>query len=258
MNAFSSPVSADDIAATLERLRSRTPRVHCITNAVAQTFTANVLLALGAVPSMTVAPDEVEGFAKSADALLVNLGTLDRERRHAIPQAMAAASLAGRPIVLDPVFVNRSEVRCAYARDLLAERPTLLRANQPEIESLLPGPDPTGSLAAKGIALAMTGPEDLVWAGDREVRLGNGDPLLARVTATGCAGGAVMAAFLAVEPDPLHAAAAALSVFNIAGEIAAENARGPGTLVPELLDTLYGLEPKQIAGRLKLTGVKED
>ena len=50
-----------DIAAeTQERLRARAPRVHCITNAVAQAFTANVLLAAGAVPSMTIAVNEPE------------------------------------------------------------------------------------------------------------------------------------------------------------------------------------------------------
>ena len=43
----SSPAAA---AAVLERIRTRAPRVHCITNAVAQNFSANMLLALGAVP----------------------------------------------------------------------------------------------------------------------------------------------------------------------------------------------------------------
>ena len=51
-----SPTVAADI---LERLRERRPRVHCITNAVAQNFTANMLLAAGAMPSMTIAPEEV-------------------------------------------------------------------------------------------------------------------------------------------------------------------------------------------------------
>ena len=72
-----SSVTADILA----RLRARAPRVHCITNSVAQAFTANVLLAAGAVPSMTLAAEEIGGFVASADALLVNLGTFDAERR---------------------------------------------------------------------------------------------------------------------------------------------------------------------------------
>ena len=90
----SSPLTSElpNIAADiLARVRARKPRVHCITNAVAQAFTANVLLAAGAVPSMTVAPEEIGEFVARADALLVNLGTLDRERRAA---ALVAACLA--------------------------------------------------------------------------------------------------------------------------------------------------------------------
>ena len=41
----------------LARLRTCGPRVHCITNAVAQNFTANVLLAAGCVPSMTLSAE---------------------------------------------------------------------------------------------------------------------------------------------------------------------------------------------------------
>ena len=80
--------SSDDLPAitadVLERIREKRPRVHCITNAVAQNFTANMLLAAGAVPSMTIAQKEVRAFAARADALLVNLGTFDAERQKAV------------------------------------------------------------------------------------------------------------------------------------------------------------------------------
>src|SRR5437899_6715494 len=98
-------VSADILA----RIRARRPRVHCITNAVAQNFTANLLLAAGAIPSMTVAPDEIADFVGTADALLVNLGTFDRERREAVEIAVKQVVNVGRPWVLDPVFVDRSQ-----------------------------------------------------------------------------------------------------------------------------------------------------
>ena len=65
----------DDVAQAacmaLERLRAKGPRVHCITNAVAQNFTANVLLSLGCVPSMTLSAEEVGNFVSGAQALLV-------------------------------------------------------------------------------------------------------------------------------------------------------------------------------------------
>src|SRR5712691_4895713 len=83
----------DVAAAILARLAARSPRVHCITNAVAQNFTANVLLAAGAVPSMTVAPEEIVDFVTRADALLINLGTLDRERREAAEMAIETVEI---------------------------------------------------------------------------------------------------------------------------------------------------------------------
>lgn len=245
-------ITAGDIGEVLARLKQAAPRVHCITNAVAQQFTANVLLALGAVPSMTIAPEEVVSFARSADALLINLGTLDVTRRVAIPKAITSAKEHGRPIVLDPVFVNRSPVRCAYAQELLDMSPTVLRANEDELTALFPDTDPLAALQGSPVALAMTGAQDLVSGAPGAIRLANGHPLLSRVTATGCAGGAVIAAFLAVEKDSVLAVASALSVFNIAGEIAADRARGPGSLVPELLDALYLVDEAQIAARLKL------
>src|SRR6188508_2866694 len=81
----------------LERLRKRRPRVHCITNAVAQAFTANMLLAVGAVPSMTIAQKEVKASAARADALLLTLGPFDPERQKASLAAVGTANTAGIP-----------------------------------------------------------------------------------------------------------------------------------------------------------------
>src|ERR1700737_5342975 len=118
------------------RVRERRPRIHCITNAVAQNFTANVLLAAGAVPSMTVAPDEIADFVARADALLINLGTFDRERREAAEIAAEEAIEEQRPWVLDPVFVDRSQVRCTFAAKLMARMPRLVRLNGAEFTAL--------------------------------------------------------------------------------------------------------------------------
>src|SRR3954454_8409275 len=94
------PAIAADV---LERLQARRPRVHCVTNAVAQAFTANMLLAAGAIPSMTIARNEIAAFVARADALLINLGTFDAERQAASLKAVAAADKGRIPWVLDPV-----------------------------------------------------------------------------------------------------------------------------------------------------------
>ena len=110
--------------------------MHCITNAVAQASTANTLLAVGAVPSMTIAPEEVGDFVKRAGALLVNLGTFDAERRAAAAIAIDAANELSLPWVLDPVFVDRSAPRAAYAKELAARAPKAMRLNRAEFVAL--------------------------------------------------------------------------------------------------------------------------
>ncbi len=244
-------LTPETVFGVLERVREQAPRVHAITNTVAQTFSANALLAIGAVPSMTIAREEVAGFAASADALLINLGTLDEARRAAIPLAIEAARDAGRPVCLDPVFVERSPLRCAYARDILQHAPDLVRVNQAELSALLPDKQTVEALLAAGAVLVVTGPQDKIEGRSGDYCLLNGDKLLARVTATGCAGGAVLAACAAVERDAGLAAACGVSIFNIAGEIAAGRAGGPGSLVPELLDALYGLSLRDVETRLR-------
>src|SRR4029079_1569960 len=109
------PEIAADI---LMRLRARSPRVHCITNAVAQHFTANTLLAAGAIPSMTLAAEEIGAFVARADGLLVNLGTFDDERRAATAAALEVAAERRIPWVLDPAVIDRSEARAISADSL--------------------------------------------------------------------------------------------------------------------------------------------
>ena len=175
--ASTKALSPETVFERLEHVRASAPRVHAITNAVAQNFTANVLLALGAVPSMTLAPEEVAGFAASAGALLVNLGTLDDIRRQAIPLAIDAARKAGRPVCIDPVFVDRSPLRCAYARDLTALKPDLVRLNAAEMEALFPDRERVDELIASGTVIAVTGEEDRIESRGEDFRLQNGHPL---------------------------------------------------------------------------------
>ena len=241
------PAIAADI---VERLRRRAPRVHCVTNSVAQNFTANMLLAAGAVPSMTTAPEEIAAFVRGADALLVNLGTFDAERRAAVEAALAARE--GRPWVLDPVFVDRSPDRAAFARSLLAARPAVVRLNRAELGTLAAGADARAAAARWTTIVALSGATDVVTDGVASLSLGNGHALMARVTAMGCAGSALVAACLAVEPDPLTAAASALLLLGIAGEQAAGASRGPGTFATAIIDALDALNGATIRQSAKV------
>ena len=243
-------------AEILERIRARRPRVHCITNAVAQTFTANMLLAAGAVPSMTIAQKEVRAFAARADAVLINLGTFDVERQKASLAAVAVANKAGIPWVLDPVFIERSPPRAAFAKKLLAQKPRALRLNAAEFGAFSGGKTDDTALQrfAKGrrVVVGLTGAQDFVRDGERLATIANGHLLMARVTAMGCVASALVGACLAVEPDAWKATAAALIAIGVAGEIAAGRARGPGSFVPEILDAVYALDRDTLMAKAKV------
>jgi hydroxyethylthiazole kinase len=84
--------------------------------------------------------------------------------------------------------------------------------------------------------------------------LANGHPLMGRVTALGCALSAIAAGFAALTPSAFEAAAAAVAVFGIAGETAAERGDriGSGSYRVRFIDQLGWVEAKDITRRLKL------
>ena len=237
-------------------LHARGPRVHCITNTVAQAYTANMVLAAGGVPSMTLSAEEIGSFVARADALLVNLGTFDAERREATGVAIAAAHEHRRPWVLDPVFVDRSPSRAAFARDLVRRGARVVRLNHAELTALADGATREDAMAyarATGVVVAVSGAADLITDGMRTIAIGNGHPLMARVTAMGCAGSALVAACLALEPDALMASAAALIALGVAGEIAAEKSAGPGSFAFHIIDALAALDAPTVMARAKVS-----
>jgi hydroxyethylthiazole kinase len=219
-------------------------------------LSANALLALGAVPSMTFRAESMPDFLATSDSLVVNLGMLDAEREAAIRRAAPLARELGRPWVLDPVKVERSGSRRDLALGLLELGPSVVRANEREIRALA-GRETVAEAArllaaASGGTIAATGAADLVIAEGREARLANGTPLMDQVTAMGCTLSAIVGAFLAVAPSAWAAATAALLCFAVAGEIAAARAAGPGSFTPALLDVLAALDGGQLLDHARL------
>lgn len=263
-----SEITTDTLAEALEALRARGPLVQCLTNVVVTGWTANVLLAVGAAPAMVDNPAEAGVFATVADAVLVNLGTPYAETVASMRVAVEAARAAGTPWVLDPVAVGGLPWRTEVARELLECGPTVVRGNASEIGALSGGSggrgveavdtpesviDAAGSLASKlGTTIAVSGQVDHLTDGGRLLRITNGHPWLTRVTGSGCALGALTAAFAALSPTPLVAAAAATAVLTVAADVAAERTTGPGSFAVALLDELCDLTPGQLAARTRL------
>ena len=220
----------------LERLREKRPAVHCLTNTVAEPITANALLAIGAIPSLTSDAEEVGEFVRSADGLLINLGTPNTQMRDARRMATDIATQKSIPWVLDPVMVDRSSIRREEALDFVTTGPTAIRCNAAEAKAL--------KLHESGFSgiLAQTGEIDEVRSRDRAQNLRTGHPLMTQVTAAGCALSAVVAAFLATSPDtPFEASVAALLVFGTAGALAGADTKGPGSFAAGLLDQHHAI-----------------
>ena len=259
-----------DPGRTLAELRARKPLVHSITNYVVMNETANAVLALGALPVMAHARDEVAEMVGLAGALVLNIGTLEESWIESMLLAGTAANERGIPVVLDPVGAGATSYRTETAKRILDEVDvSVLRGNPGEVatlvgvaaevrgvESIGAGGD-AAELAREaartlGVVASVTGAVDHVSDGERAVAVSNGHELLAAVTGTGCMSTVLTGCFLAAKDDALEAAAEALVAFGVAGEDAAVDAKGPGSFHVALYDALAALDPATLTGRAKI------
>jgi hydroxyethylthiazole kinase len=236
--------------------------------------TANATLALGALPVMAHAREEVEEMVALAGALVINIGTLSPHWVDAMLAAGRAANAKRIPVVVDPVGAGATRYRTETAKRLLAEVDvTVLRGNPGEVgtlvgadaevrgvESISVGGEPAElareAAKALGVVASVTGPVDHVSDGETVLAAANGHELLAAVTGTGCMSTAITGCFLAAKQDaPLEAAAEALAAFGVAGEDAAAGAHGPGSFHAALYDALYNLDPATLDERAKLVAL---
>ena len=263
-------INVSTLIENLQEIREKSPLIHNITNYVVMNNTANALLSIGASPVMAHAIDEVEEMVQIASALVINIGTLNREWVDAMILAGKAASKKGIPIVLDPVGAGATSYRTNVCKQIIDEcKPTIIRGNASEIMALVnaniqtKGVDSTNTSdlavdSAKSLALAtnsvvvISGQTDYITDGKNVETVQNGSPIMARVTGLGCTATAIVASFAALNADKLQAATHGMAVMGIAGEIAARKATGNGSLQVHFLDELYNLNAETIKNTIKL------
>jgi len=260
------------IWSSIEAIRKKAPVVHNITNYVVMNSSANALLAIGASPVMAHAEEEVEDMVGIAGALVLNIGTLSPPWIHAMLRAASRAMERKIPIILDPVGAGATPYRTGAARELIREfPPAIIRGNASEIMALLDedaktkGVDSSAASHAAldaarqlnqdyGCVVCISGQTDYIVSGGDVTRVMNGHPMMTRVTGLGCTATALCGAFAAVNSVYAEATAHAMAVMGIAGEIAANDSPGPGSLQVNFLDTLYGLSQGDIASHLRTEG----
>ena len=254
----------------LARVRERHPLIHHITNFVVMNDTANATLALGALPVMAHAKEEVAEMVAAAGALVLNPGTLTPEWVDAMLIAGRRANELGIPMVYDPVGVGATRLRNETGERFLAKlKLAVVRGNSGEVgalagaggvvkgvESVEGVKDPVSvarNLAQKyRTVVAITGKRDIISDGERVWGVDNGHIMLKTITGTGCMSTTAVAVFCAVEKDYQLAASTALACYGLAAQLAAPHASGPGTFRSALLDALYNLTPEQVESGVQM------
>lgn len=248
----------EDVCSAWSALQQQRPLVHIMTNAVASNYVANVLLAANASPAMIDNPFEAADFTKIAASLNLNLGTPRVEQVEAMLISAKTAQDIAKPWVLDPVgYGSALKWRSEIADQLLNFEPTILRGNASEISAIAgqnaesKGVDSTlnandiyryaATLLSKSECIAISGESDYIISRTLPViKINGGSALQPRVTATGCALGALIAAYAAVA-NPAIAAIAAHLHFAIAGQIAAQKHSSLGHFNTQFMDEIHQL-----------------
>ncbi|WP_173910616.1 hydroxyethylthiazole kinase [Acinetobacter sp. Marseille-Q1618] len=246
------------------QLQTQQPLVHCITNNVAANYVANVLLAAGASPAMIDNPFEAESFANITAALSINLGTPTSEQMQAMRIAAQTVGTKATPWVLDPVgYGPFLKWRSEMVDELLLLQPTIIRGNASEISGLAgnqvqsKGVDSTVAshevyqqampLLAYCECVAISGESDFILskALNCVIQVNGGSYLQPKVTATGCALGALIAAYSSVA-TPTIATLSAHIHFAIAGKLAFEKSQSVGSFNVAFLDAIYEINAETI------------
>lgn len=255
----------------LENVRKKIPLVHNITNYVTVNDCANILLACGGSPIMADDTSEVEEITSICGGLTINIGTLNQNTIPSMFLAGKKANELNHPVLLDPVGAGASKLRTETALKLLEEiKFTVIRGNISEIKTLAFGSGSTKGVDADiadtvnadtlsgtiefvrnfsiktGAIIAITGAIDLVGNGDKVYVIYNGNPMMSRITGTGCMLSAMTTAFLAANPDDvLEAAAAAVCTMGLSGEIAFAGLKtdeGNSSYRNHIIDAIYNLD----------------
>lgn len=250
----------EEFARDLTLIRRKRPLVHHFMNYVAMNDAANVTLAIGASPIMAHAKEEVEELASKANALYINIGTLDEYWVESMILAGKAANRNNVPVILDPVGAGATRYRTRTVERILNEvEVDVVKGNGGEmlalagyaggvkgVDSVVEATGDTAVAVAEkyGVTAVVTGPWDYVSDGKRLAIVKNGTPLLQYVTGSGCMVGSVIASFMAVNRDFVVASVEGLTAFEIAAEKAEVKSKYPGTFKQYLIDELYALTPE--------------
>lgn len=255
-----------DVNVFLESVRTKRPLVHHLTNWVTILDCAQIVKSLGASPVMAHAVEEVAEMTGLASALVLNIGTLSSDFVESMLVAARAANSRNTPVVLDVCGAGATAFRDRMCLKLISEaRIDVIKGNASEIARIAGLDVRTRGVDAAHVAtdlrelaaalarkssctVVITGPVDIVADAGLTLAVHNGHAMMAEVVGTGCMVSSVIGAFVGATPQDIAcAAAAALSCYGIAGEIAARKSNSPMAFKHDLMDGMHALNAQDIA-----------
>jgi hydroxyethylthiazole kinase len=224
---------------------------------------------------MAHAHEEVADMAAIAQALVLNIGTLEPYWIESMRLALLTAHGRGIPVVLDPVGAGATAYRNqSLAMLMAAASPSVIRGNGSEVMSLAgsaiktrgvdssaAADDALGAAQAltqetRGVVCVSGVTDHVLDAGHRWARLSNGHAWMTKITGIGCSATSLIGAFCVVQPDLWRATVAAMAFWGVVGEVAAEQAQaagqGVGSMQAYMLDALQLMNADTFTQRLKL------
>ena len=131
-------ISIEALTEVLNLQKEKQPLIHCISSMVTMNDLAQGILSYNGKPIMAPGIDEVGEITASANALLINLGTLDSNRVEAMEKSLRIASRKNKPVVLDVVGVDISFFRREISLVFLTRyKIDVIKGNVSEIKVLL-------------------------------------------------------------------------------------------------------------------------
>lgn len=256
--------------------------VHCITNYVTVNDVANTILASGGSPIMADSIEEVEDIINICNALVINIGTLNKRTVESMIRAGQAANKLDKPVVLDPVGIGASSFRTKTCLELLEKVEfRVIRGNASEIKALVSGNKTSGGVdvsiddiisednleeyirIAKEISktyktvAVITGPIDIITDNKKTYIIRNGHANMEKITGTGCMLAGLIGAFVGPNKDNyLESTALAVGMMGLSGELAnkmmEERDAGTSSLRMFLIDYISKLDSKSLEEGLKV------
>lgn len=267
-------MSKELIGNAIEKIREKNPLVFHITNTVTINDCANITLAMGGSPLMSFCKEELEEILSFSSALVINIGTMEKNMRDMVVEAGKIANRLNVPVVLDPVGAGASTMRKNLVENLIKEvHFAVIKGNLAEIKTIAGmklssnrGVDSAeeendakeiGKELAKKLntVIAITGKEDIVTDGKRVATIQNGTAIMSKVTGTGCMTASLIGCACGSLDDYMIAGTVGVTSMGIAGEIAESNlllSEGNGSLRIKIIDNIYNMTKEKFLEKEKV------